>query len=524
MLWLSFPPVGAWWLAWLAPVPLIWLVLFSTQLGRVNFREVWLAGLLYWLGTFYFIPLPHRAMWAGWFAVSLYMSIYTPLFVLVSRTLVHRFYFPVILAAPIAWTGIEWIRCNFATGMAMVCLSHSQFKQPILIQIADLSGAYTLTFAIVMFAAGVAVAVRAPGMGARVTVPAGATRSGRLIALMGALLTLAIVVSYGQWRLREPVLTAAKPSIHVAIVQSSIDVIFESQTRAEELEQFEQYCDLTGRSLANWPELDLIVWPESGFPRSAYDLLSDIDAEGTIEVYEGAIAQVWGMAMGYPALNSGHVPLLVGATTLDPQKDEVFNSALLINSSGAVAGRYFKNHRVMFGEYVPLADWFPFLHQWTPIGRGLTPGKSFESFEVKNVRIAPSICFESTVPQLMRRMVNTLTAQGKEPDVLINLTNDGWFFGTSCLDLHLACNVFRAVELRKPHLVCANTGFSAEIDTCGRLLQVGPRRDVGLIKAEITPVTRTSLYRTIGDWIPAVFGWVCGVVWLVARFSQTRNV
>ena len=77
-----------------------------------------------------------------------------------------------------------------------------------------------------------------------------------------------------------------------------------------------------------------------------------------------------------------------------------------------------------------------------------------------------------------------MAAEGREPDVLVNLTNDGWFWGSSELDMHLACGVFRAVECRKPLLIAANTGFSAWIDGDGRIQEQGPRRAAGVIVAE----------------------------------------
>ncbi len=77
-----------------------------------------------------------------------------------------------------------------------------------------------------------------------------------------------------------------------------------------------------------------------------------------------------------------------------------------------------------------------------------------------------------------------MAAEGKEPDILVNLTNDGWFWGSSELDMHLACGVFRAVECRKPFLIAANTGFSAWIDGDGRIRRQGPRRAKDVIVAE----------------------------------------
>ena len=77
-----------------------------------------------------------------------------------------------------------------------------------------------------------------------------------------------------------------------------------------------------------------------------------------------------------------------------------------------------------------------------------------------------------------------MAAEGREPDILVNLTNDGWFWGSSELDMHLACGVFRAVECRKPLLIAANTGFSAWIDGDGRIREQGPRRATDVIMAE----------------------------------------
>ncbi len=179
----------------------------------------------------------------------------------------------------------------------------------------------------------------------------------------------------------------------------------------------------------------------------------------------------------------------------------------------------------MVGEYVPFAEWFPILQEITPIGRGLAAGTEFKAISIQGVRLAPNICFESTVPHLIRRQVNTLDDELDDLDAMVNLTNDGWFFGTSLLDLHLACNVFRAVEMGKKNLVCGNTGFSAEIDAKGRILQVGPRRKTAIIKATVEnwgDVNITS-YRKIGDMLPMTFGLICVVAFLV-EWSRRKNV
>ena len=519
ILWFSFPPVGLAWLAWLAPIPLIWLVQTETLPGRRPYWQLWFAGLIYWLGTFYFIPIPFpQVLWIGWIAVSTYMACYTPMFIGVARTLVHRFKLPSLLVVPIVWTGIEWIRCNFATGMAMVCLSHSQYKTPILLQVGDLFGAYTLTFAMVLFATGIASAV---AIGAFST-SAKTNMKSRVAGLAVSAAVISVVLLYGQFRLNEEIKYKSDSTLAVALIQSSNDVVFRELTEDEAMSQLVEKYQLTWSARKEWSDLDLVVWPESAFYPYA-DLLSDFSDEATVEAVANTRTQIWSDAVGYPDHFQTPIPLLTGGGTRDPANDKSFASAFLIANDGLIETRYFKNHLVMVGEYVPLANWFPFIQKVSPIGKGIDAGIQFEVVSRNGVNIAPSICFESTIPHLIRRQINTLTNSGAEPDVMINLTNDGWFLGTSCLDFHLACNVFRAIEMRKPHLICANTGLSAEIDSCGRLIQTGPRRETKVLRADVRPIERSSLYRTIGDLIPILFAGISLIAGCVGWWNRKRN-
>jgi apolipoprotein N-acyltransferase len=104
----------------------------------------------------------------------------------------------------------------------------------------------------------------------------------------------------------------------------------------------------------------------------------------------------------------------------------------------------------------------------------------------------PTICYETALPGAVRSMVRRLDAAGRRPDVIVNLTNDGWFWGSSELDMHLTAAIFRAVEVRTPIAIAANTGFSAGIDGSGRLLARGPRRDVATLRLAVHRDGRTS--------------------------------
>jgi apolipoprotein N-acyltransferase len=106
---------------------------------------------------------------------------------------------------------------------------------------------------------------------------------------------------------------------------------------------------------------------------------------------------------------------------------------------------------------------------------------------------------------LIRRQTVELARRGTPADVLVNLTNDGWFWGSSVLDLHFRCGVFRAVENRKPLIVAANTGIATFVDGNGAIRQRGTKRRPEALIAEVQPDGRASPYHTLGD-LPA---WLC---------------
>ena len=145
-------------------------------------------------------------------------------------------------------------------------------------------------------------------------------------------------------------------------------------------------------------------------------------------------------------------------------------------------------------------------------------------FTLGRLRIAPNICYETVLPHVIRGQINQLRAEGKDPNVLVNLTNDGWFWGSSELDMHLACGVFRAVECRKPFLAAANTGFSAWIDGDGRIRSQGPRRDSQVVLANVRLDPRGSWYLDHGDWFAGICLALCGAFVLGAGRRKKLGV
>jgi apolipoprotein N-acyltransferase len=318
---------------------------------------------------------------------------------------------------------------------------------------------------------------------------------------MGLLLAALL---YGSYRMQQDL--PQQPNIRVMLVQGSQDTVLDGDpSRPTKMD--EQYRELTFAALEREPPCDLVIWPESAFiyPEVAVEDAKNCPPSISQQDYEFCRMKHSEVLTRYASeinrQSGGRTSFLVGGNSLKYGEDgfSVFNTAFLISPEGKLSGRYFKNHLVMCGEYMPFGEWLPIIYRFVPI-QGLARGREFASFQVNGLRIAPNICFESVLPQLLVRQHNELAARGEEPDILINNTNDGWFYGSAILDVHFQCAILRAIENRKPFLIAANTGISGVIDGNGRVLQRGPKRKTAVIVAEVSPDGRSSLFHTLGDW------------------------
>ena len=150
------PPVDWWPLAWVVPVPWVLLIRIKELSGRRPYTVFTLAGFCFWMAALHWLRLPHPATSIGWVALSFYFAFYLPVFVGLSRVAVHRLRVPVVLAAPIIWTGLELARAHLLTGMSMASLGHTQYRWIGLIQLSDLTGAYGVSFVVMFVAASLA--------------------------------------------------------------------------------------------------------------------------------------------------------------------------------------------------------------------------------------------------------------------------------------------------------------------------------------------------------------------------------
>lgn len=281
LLWAAFPPLNLGLLAWLAPLGWLALIRAEKLPGQRPYRGIWLAGLLHWLVLLQFVRLPHWSAYFGWGALSLYLSVYPLAFVGLSRVAVHRLRVPLLLAAPIIWTGLELLRGYLFTGFSVALLGHTQASLLPMIQIADLCGAYGVSFVVMLGAACVASMLpirdrHSPLLGRWTLWPA-APLVGVVAACLG----------YGYYRLYETPPGASDDRVaRVALIQGCFETRFDSDPdvgRQRARDNFDNYLKQTVEVCRENPGLDLVVWPESMFAANE----PDIQVTGELEAPAG---------------------------------------------------------------------------------------------------------------------------------------------------------------------------------------------------------------------------------------------
>ncbi|MEM9353328.1 MAG: apolipoprotein N-acyltransferase [Planctomycetota bacterium] len=520
---LAFPPVGWSPLVFLGPMAWLLLVQRPTLSGQRPYLKVWLAGGVFWLLTLHWIRLPHPLNHLGLFLLAAYLGAYLPAFVWLARVGVHRLRVPLWFAAPAVWVGLDWVRGHLFSGFLMGSLAHALYDWPGLIQLSDLTGEYGISFAILFVAASAFLLF---GKG-----EAYFPRKAWIVPFLPVAVYIPTSLSPAwvsvHWSPIE------SPTSRIALIQGTAPALF--SVRAETLEDvLKQHLELTSQAVeASDEPLDLIVWPECMFPYTYSVLVPGYTPpEGLLD--EERLKQtpeyLTEIAKGADAA------LLVGvnrfgvraphdreATASIAVGSDVYNSSIMVRPDGEIVGVYDKMHLVPFGEYIPLADWVPGLAGMMPIAGGTQPGKAPVAMELDGVTYSVNICYESAVPHFIRRQVKTLANEGQRPDVLVNLTNDAWFKGSSELDMHLACGVFRAVENRTPMVIAANGGLSAYISRTGHIVKVTRRQKPGFLIVDVpVPEERRdpTFYTRHGDWFAGLCLVCCTVFALVGALKK----
>ena len=446
------------------------------------------CGILWYAGTCYWIYNTMR-QYGGVEAPAavgililfcLYLALYHGFFGLLVSLVAGREKASIrraLVLAPFLWVAVELARTRI-TGFPWDLLGIAQVDNIPLARIATAAGVYGISFEIVV----VNVALAAAFLVRR------EKRSNLLLAAVGA----AVVLQSGIL-VKPPALSADRSA---RLVQENIPIL--------QNEWSKEYFDNTLRELTvislnpsgAQRHPDLIVWPESPSPFYTNDptyreTLANI----------ARVGQTWVLAGSLGVEN----PVRIGE-----QSTRMLNSAVLVSPAGEWVGRYDKVHLVPFGEYVPFKRIFSFAGGLTKEVGDFTAGTSRAPLQAGEAKLGAFICYESIFPDEIRQPV----AAGAQ--VLVNVSNDGWYGDSGAYAQHLKQARMRAVENDRWLLRDTNTGVTASIDPYGRVVASVPRKVRTALDAPYALSSATTFYTRHGDW----FAYLCAIISVAALFMR----
>lgn len=425
------------------------------------------AGLVHYLGTLYwtgavvetFGGLPGFVAWLCALALALYMSAYTALACGLTGALIRRTGAAGFVIAPVAWVAAEFARGHVLGGFPWIPLGSAVVTLVPVAQLASLVGVYGLSFFLVTL--GVLVTLALTNVGR--------TRVGAIVAAVALLLTVSV---WGSARVADASLTRAGTPLVVGLIQPNISQA-DKWNRALAGEIGRRFTALTRRAVADGAQA--VLWPESSTP---YLFNED---------------QVQSEAVRALVRESG-VPLLFGTDEVERgSPDKYYNSAFVLDPTGAVAAVYRKMQLVPFGEFVPLKQLLFFVAPLVDAVSEFTPGEHVTMLPINGHMASTAICYEVVYPHLIRQGV----LEGAE--LLTTITNDAWYGDSSAPYQHFELASMRAIEQGRYLARAANTGISGVIDPYGRPVVATRVFEEAVVTAEIRFLQSRTLYATIGD-------------------------
>lgn len=539
---LLFPPFSFATLVWVCLVPLL-ATLWSLD-GKHRAKKGFLLG--YIAGAISFgiqVSWLATVSWLGPVVLAAYLALFWGAFGAFAATIgnpwhrkngalsespLHSLFTAFTHASFFA--GLEWLRGWLLTGFGWNGLGVAFHDTLVISQAADLLGVTGLTLLVVFFQCVLVQAGHRLWKGSREGL-----RKPRWDFAIAALL-VGIILSYGILRIagesgRESIplkallvqinipqeagqVVWAAEQVHMAYEEetiSALEALAEKDEKALQAaisENSEGSIELSAPDWVIWPETALtgrIIQTENGewvAWMQNIDTISRVREAGSFELIHGAV-EVEG-------------ELLEGE--IHPKDSPKFYNSIAFLDPDNDLRTFKKRHLVIFGETIPFVDSIPFLKKIYEQQAGaeysgsFTAGPSTDPVPVqlkgREIQVIPSVCFEDTVPRLTRKFVRDA------PQIIVNLTNDGWFKESQAADQHFANARFRAIELRRPMLRCANTGVTAAIDTLGSTISAEtglPQviedengstflRGNLLARVQIPVSPSFSLYALIGDW------------------------
>ena len=538
-----FPPFNFAALAWVAMAPLL-AALWSVEgkhAARKGFLLGWLAGSVSCAFQFSWLAVVSPL---GAVILPLYLGLFWAAFGAFAATLGNPWrsekqgWLECARSLRLAfchgalWAGLEWLRGWLFTGFGWNGLGVAFHESAAIAQAADLLGVAGLSMLLVFFQAVLVQAGRRMIRSTRDGVRRLRIDFAVAAAIVGLLLCYGIVRMAMEGRGESVRLKTLL--VQINIPQDAARVLWEAHEvhmayEEETLKALEQLADKDtarlkeavgdgdeGAISLSWP--DWVMWPESAL--TGRILRTDDGTWGAWQVNVDTIAQVRG---------AGPFQLIYGINELEAEKSgenevimkekgRAWNSLAVMTPEDDLQ-TYRKRHLVIFGETIPFVDTIPLLKKiyeqqaGRAYGGSFTPGISVDPLPIATasgtvIGAIPTVCFEDTLARITRLFVRP------GPQVIVNVTNDGWFKESAAAAQHFANARFRAIEMRRPMLRSANNGVSAALDTTGSTAHPDTGKPQIITDASGSHFTRGSLlveldvplqpsfslYAIIGDW------------------------
>jgi apolipoprotein N-acyltransferase len=512
LLTLCFPGWNQGWLCWIALTPLAAGV-FSTDRPWRRAALGYVAGYVFFAGTFWWLS-SLAALYRNPFllTIPLLLALYLGLFlafwawfigaVFSSLDPAGRFgnslrNLALGAAGASAWVAHEWVRERLFGGFGWNQLGVALHADLPMIQIAEFTGTPGLSWLVAFTNLMAVIIVR------RIAAELGPSFSKRIRWEFSATMAIiALVFAFGIRRLLHPEAVETVP-LRVVPVQANIPQSdkFDPEAADRVMDDIVKYTKLAADGQ---PGAQLIVLPESAIP------------DGGLFADERTYLRMMDV------MQRGDFSLLLGTIDFDPAAREDYNTALLLSGRGSVRQSYRKMHLVPFGEYLPLRPVFgPFLGQLVP--GDFTPGREFTVLHMADpaVNLAALVCFEDTLGDLTRHFVQ------RGAQVLVNITNDGWFGRTPAAEQQLANSTLRAVENRRPLVRCGNTGITCTVLPTGKIDRRLPPFEQRIeLPPWVVPVpmhAALTFYTQHGDWLSWVSMGVVGIGVFATTVRRRRS-
>ena len=464
---ICYPPFTADGLIWIWQAPLLGALWFS-DLGEKRWRRGALLGLVCGLVFFainlsWITEISHVAgtFFAGLgalVALALYLSLYFALFGAFATTAgrwiipkpdkdkrdLFELSFGVLKVAFLngaAWCGLEWLRGILFTGFGWNTLGVALKNHLLLVQFADVIGITGYGF--VMMFSGVIAFCTLVRLGLEIR---DRKRLRPHVDFAFGVALIIVLFLYGISKVSHVPDEAVDVRARIMQMNIPIEDKWSEDIKMRQKVIFD-YRDLTRTFVESSPH-DLVLWPETALP-------GHFNFPWVQEYFNEHV------------LKGDDFYLLTGLEDSTLKGDEIYNTITLMKGSTESYQMHKKVHLVPIGEYLPFRDTFP-IFVWIAGGvieNDFTPGTIFQPLIIEKdgheIDIVPLICFEDSVPRHARKFLR------QKPQIMVNVTNDGWFSDSAQPLQHFNNALFRCIEFRRPMIRAANTGVSGFIDERG---------------------------------------------------------